>query len=544
MLTTRQVGAQLLPDTSLTSPGTFTAAQMASVYGVPAPDPSQTVVVGVISFGGGLYGTLSKTGVLTNSDCQKYWTAIGIPAASQPTVVVVPVAGGVATANDRDGGATLENSLDVQTIGAVCPSPKLTIVLYVAPNSIALLPTLLQFAFNTPLTATGGVLPSVVSCSWGAPEAALGSETTAVDAILSAAAARGVNFVAATGDGGSSDGVGATTSAHADFPSSSPHVVAVGGTSLVCPHLVYDSSTVETAWSSGGGAVSTVFAKPAYQSALSVSGRSTPDVASNADPNTGVVYIVNGRVYTVGGTSVAAPTFAGFLAAVRPTSFVNTALYAAQTQGCFHDITTGSNGDWTARAGYDNCTGIGSIIGGALSAKIAATVVPGTALTVTPSTVSVVKGQSASVTVVVTPANATHKVVSWSSASPTIATVTSDNTGKLLVDGLAVGTAVITASTVDGITATLRVTVTPVVVTSLSLNVGVVNIRVGQSTTLTATLHPAGAALVTPLAWSSTLPTVASVNSNGIVTALKAGSTIISLTSGSIFTEAIVGVHN
>ena len=546
MFTTRQAGPKLMsPDTSLAAPGTFTASQIATIYGVPAPDPSQKIVVAVLSFGGGLYGNIDRnTGVLTNGDCQTYWSAIGIPPSRQPTVVVIPVAGGVATANASDGGATLENTIDVQTIGAVCPSPKLIIVLFVAPNSIAQFPALLNAALNTQLTATGGTLPSVVSCSWGAPEAAIGTEATAVDVILAAAAARGVNVCVATGDGGSSDGVGATTSAHADFPSSSPHVVAVGGTSLVCPHLVYDSSTVETAWSSGGGAVSTVFAKPAYQSALTVSGRSTPDVACNADPNTGVVYLLNGRVYTVGGTSIAAPTFAGFLASVRPTAFVNPTLYAAQALGCFHDIVTGSNGEWTAHAGYDNCTGIGSIIGGTLGPRVAATVVSGTALTLTPSTVSVVKGKSASVTVAVTPANATHKAVSWSSSAPTVATVTSDNTGALFVNGLAVGSAVITASTVDGITATLTVTVTPVVVTSLSLNAGVVNMRAGQSTTLIAALHPADGALVTPLAWSSTQPSVASVNSNGVVTAHKAGSAVIALTSGSIFTEAIVGVKN
>jgi hypothetical protein len=67
---------------------------------------------------------------------------------------------------------------------------------------------------------------------------------------------------------------------------------------------VYDSETVETTWSSGGGGVSTSYSKPSYQSSLTVSGRSIPDVASLADPSTGVVFRINSNLYVIGGTSV------------------------------------------------------------------------------------------------------------------------------------------------------------------------------------------------------------------------------------------------
>ena len=68
----------------------------------------------------------------------------------------------------------------------------------------------------------------------------------------------------------------------------------------------------------------------------------TPDIASLADPNTGVLFIVNGQYMVIGGTSVAAPTVAGFLAAIRCTQFVNPLLYRAPYTTCFHDIVRGS----------------------------------------------------------------------------------------------------------------------------------------------------------------------------------------------------------
>ena len=140
----------------------FTMSQIASIYNFPAPTPNK-YTVGVISFGGGLYGTVSSTGVLTNGDCQKYWSYIGIPVVNQPTVIVVPIHGAKNIPNIHDGGATMENTLDVQTIGGACPSSNLTIILYIAPQTESFC-SAFSYIYNN------SNRPIVVSCSWGMPE--------------------------------------------------------------------------------------------------------------------------------------------------------------------------------------------------------------------------------------------------------------------------------------------------------------------------------------------------------------------------------------
>ena len=336
----------------------FNMNQVRTIYNIPAPIKTN-YVVGVLSFGGGLYGSVNAQGLLTNGDVQKYWSALGI--VNQPKVIVVALPGARNAPNNNDGGATMENTLDVETIGAACPTSTLTIILYIAPNSLSAFPTLLNYIRNTNVTVAGvNYKPNMISCSWGAPEVYFPSSLlTSMNAAFSALNAANINVCAATGDNGSNDGVGGPGK-YVDFPSSHPNVTAVGGTSLVCPTGTYDSRTVESAWSSGGGGFSAVYAKPAYQRALPGTMRATPDIAFLADPNTGVVFMVNNQYYVIGGTSVAAPIMAGYLAALVTTRLINPILYVAPST-CFHDIVRGSNGAFSAKTGYDNCTGLGSI---------------------------------------------------------------------------------------------------------------------------------------------------------------------------------------
>jgi hypothetical protein len=151
-------------------------------------------------------------------------------------------------------------------------------------------------------------------------------------------------------------------------------VLSVGGTSLNAPNGNYAG---ETGWSGSGGGVSKYESKPAYQNAVQVSKfRTVPDVAYNADPNTGVVVYdtQNGGYYVVGGTSAGAPQWAALIAIANegralagkgtldgPSQTIY-ALYAMAHKAYatyFHDITTGSNG-YSAHAGYDLVTGLGS----------------------------------------------------------------------------------------------------------------------------------------------------------------------------------------
>lgn len=372
----------------------FNIKQIANIYSIPTPSAKKSLV-GVVSFGGGLYGNVSPTGVVTNGDFQTYWDALGIRKEDQPTVMLKLLQGAKNNPTVDDGGATMENTLDVETIGGACPTSNLTIVLYIAPNS-ATFASVFEYVYTTKIN---GMTPNVVSCSWGQSEIYVPkSDLTATNSILQKMTSNGINICVASGDYGSNNGVGGTGK-YVDFPSSCPYVTSVGGTTLKCPNFIYDSSTIETSWSTSGGGFSSKFPKPSYQSNIAASGRSTPDIASCADPNTGVIYYVGGSYEVIGGTSIGAPTIAAYLLAIGANKFINPILYTAKanpllyssTASCFHDIVSGANGAYKANLGYDNCTGWGSINGSVLKTKISSSVPSSPASPAVPSAPAVRK---------------------------------------------------------------------------------------------------------------------------------------------------------
>ena len=163
---------------------------------------------------------------------------------------------------------------------------------------------------------------------------------------------------------------------HVDFPASSPHALACGGTSLQA-----SGSTIsgESVWNdgaqggAGGGGVSTFFPLPTWQNGLQVtltSGgaqaltmRGVPDVSGDADPETGYDVRIDGTNTVIGGTSAVAPLWAGLIARINstkgsPVGFINPQLYAAAS--ALNDIASGNNGSYEAAPGWDACTGLGS----------------------------------------------------------------------------------------------------------------------------------------------------------------------------------------
>jgi uncharacterized protein YjdB len=158
------------------------------------------------------------------------------------------------------------------------------------------------------------------------------------------------------------------------------------------------------------------------------------------------------------------------------------------------------------------------------------TTVPVTGVTVSPTTLSLTVGQTATLTATVSPANATNKNVTWSSSNTSVATVSS--TG--VVTAVAAGSATITVTTVDGAkTATCAVTVTgstTVPVTGVTVSPTTLSLTVGQTATLTATVSPADATNKS-VTWSSSNTSVATVSSTGVVTAVAAGSATITVTT-------------
>jgi kumamolisin len=185
-------------------------------------------------------------------------------------------------------------------------------------------------------------------------------------------AAAGVNVFVSSGDAGSNpDNTGQSPVGplQVEYAASDPSVIAVGGTTLV---LAPDGSVAsETAWAAGGGGESIFFPRPSWQTitaTTATSMRLVPDVSLTADPSDGANLVLNGKSIMIGGTSWAAPVWAGFCALINEARgnagkpflpFLNPLIYPLRGTAAFRDITVGSNGAYTAGTGYDMVTGIG-----------------------------------------------------------------------------------------------------------------------------------------------------------------------------------------
>ncbi|MBV8585591.1 MAG: FG-GAP repeat protein, partial [Verrucomicrobia bacterium] len=219
-----------------------------------------------------------------------------------------------------------------------------------------------------------------LSLSFGIGEDYLpASQLAADDAYFATITAAGVTIFASSGDGGSnpdSNGNYNPTGGllQVENPASDPNVIAVGGTTL----LVNANGNLmsETAWSvsssgASGGGQSVVFSRPSWQGSIPIggSGRLVPDVAMDADPNTGVYIVLNGKIEQFGGTSVGPPIWAGICARINqvrasngvpPLGILGPKIYPLLGSSAFRDIVSGSNGAYSAGPGFDLVTGIGS----------------------------------------------------------------------------------------------------------------------------------------------------------------------------------------
>jgi len=325
---------------------TFNPLQLATLYNFPTNLNGTGQKIGIIELGGGY----------VMSDITTYFSQLGINAT--PNITDVSIDG--ATNNPNDGsGANVEVVLDIEVIAAIVPNAAIRV--YFAPNSYQ--------GFYDAIAAAINDNCSAISISWGQYEGGWGSSNlnTYNNLFKSAATNKSVTILAASGDNGSSDGASGN---NVDFPSSSPYVLACGGTNLKTTNDTTISQ--ETVWSGSGGGISKTFATPSYQSNLSsnlTSGmRASPDCAANADPNTGyILYSARegGRII-VGGTSAVSPLFSGLLARInqslaRNVGFFQPFLYA--NGSVCNDITVGSNGSFSALSGWDKCTGFGSLDG-------------------------------------------------------------------------------------------------------------------------------------------------------------------------------------
>jgi kumamolisin len=346
-------------------PSSFTPPQLAQLYDFPA-GTGHGQCIALIELGGGY----------RPRDLDAYFTGLGV---KPPRVVALSVDHAtnrpVGDPNSADG----EVMLDIEVAGAVAPDAKIAV--YFAPNTDAgFLNAITTAAHDT------ANMPSVISISWGGPEASWTQQALAAfDSAFQAAAVLGVTVLAASGDNGSSDGLN-DGKPHVDFPASSPHATACGGTRLAASGQTISAEQVwndGAAGGAGGGGVSVAFEAPSWQAGLKatakggqttmLSRRGVPDVAGDADPQSGYEIRVDGQTAVIGGTSAVAPLWAGLIAIVNANSgvragFVNPALYKAPA--ALRDITAGDNGDFEATRGWDACTGLGSPKGSAVAAAL------------------------------------------------------------------------------------------------------------------------------------------------------------------------------
>jgi kumamolisin len=325
-----------------TTSETWTVPQICKAYSWPTGLP-----------GGGPIAIIELGGGWQKSDMNKFFRSVKQPL---PQINDISVDG---TKNNfgADGDADGEVALDIQISAAAYyyATGKPAVINVYWASDIA--PAVVK------ATQDGN---AVCSISWGANEPAwLQQDPKSLDVMEAAAAAAvkaGMTVFAASGDNDSADAD--TGSANVDAPASCPSVIGCGGTTKTRQsETVWNENPGDADGEGTGGGYSKHFEMPPWQvGAPSGPGRMVPDVAANADPNTGYIVTFAGTSQPIGGTSAVAPLYAGLFAAFGSRlGSVGPRLWACPL--AFNDVTVGDNGFYRAGPGPDPCTGLGSPIG-------------------------------------------------------------------------------------------------------------------------------------------------------------------------------------
>jgi kumamolisin len=315
--------------------------------------------------GGGVIGILELGGGWTQADLDGFSARNGLPKI---VVSDVSVLGGT---NSPGGAADVEVLLDIEVVAAAyfyATNTMPTIKMFWAPNQFQ--------SFEAVVKAAVAAGCDVLSISWGSDEKRWQANAPGVaeslEAAIAQAAQAGMVVFVASGDNSSGD---SDPGANVDMPSACPHAIGCGGTTKV-------RGSEETVWGKGnptgegtGGGFSNIFPMPQWQidngapsgpSLNPKDSRMVPDVAANADPETGYLVVIRGDEQPIGGTSAVAPLYSGLFAAFgKQLGFIGQSLW--QNPSAFTDIVSGSNGSFSAAPGPDPCTGLGVPIGTALA---------------------------------------------------------------------------------------------------------------------------------------------------------------------------------
>jgi subtilase family serine protease len=319
-------------------PAGYSPTDLRSAYGVTGSGSSSYTIAIVDAYG---YPNAEQ-------DLATYRSTYKLPACTTANGCFKKVnQNGVQGSYPRtDVGWGQEQALDLDMASAMCPNCKIVLV-QASTSSLSNLAKAVNTAVNT-------MHANAVSNSYGGSESGTSSYESSWNH-------NGVAITVSSGDNGY--GV--------QFPASSPHVTAVGGTSL--NRASNSRGWAETVWNGAGSGCSAIYAKPSWQSDGNCARRTVADVSAVADPNTGVA--VYGPATSrrsgwmvFGGTSVAAPLIAGVYGAKGGTAAYGSDPYSTYLTKptALNDVTSGSNGSCggsnlcTATSGYDGPTGLGT----------------------------------------------------------------------------------------------------------------------------------------------------------------------------------------
>ena len=347
-------------------PEAFTPNEIARLYRFPKRLDGSGQRIAIIELGGGY----------RVSELRRYFDHLGV---AMPKIKALSV-DGVRNRPGVHAHADSEVMLDIEVIGAIVPGAELLV--YFAPlTDRGFIDAVLAAVFDERE-------PSVLSISWGDAESNWSGQARQVmDQAFQAAALMGISVCCVSGDNGWTDGISGRR-AHVDYPAASPYVLACGGTRLE----VLDGERVERVWndangSATGGGVSEYYPVPSWQLGARVPrsvnpsrhrGRGVPDVAGNADPDTGYrIRLNNAEFRALGGTSAVGPLWAALIAQMNERlgtrlGFLNPLLYEAIAPEGFNSVVKGSNGAYRARLHWDACTGHGTPDGERLLAALSA----------------------------------------------------------------------------------------------------------------------------------------------------------------------------
>jgi len=414
--------------------------------------------------------------------------------------------------DSRAGGDCDDTEQTLDMTQAIGMAPGLaSLVMYVGSTDTAIISAM----------TTHSPLPTTIGCSWGWTPA----DASTLDPYFEKMSSQGQNFFAASGDSST------WSASNEAWPADDANVVSVGGTDLVTASAGGPWKS-ETAWTDSGGGISPDgIAIPAWQQLSGVINssnkgsttlRNGPDVSANA--NFTFYVCADQKACTAndyGGTSFAAPMWAGYIALANQQSvantgktlgFINPTIYAQNVTSeyatDFHDITSGTSGSYSAVTGYDLVTGWGSPNGSGLINALTGSAVPGFSLSASPTSVSVVQGSSGNSTITSSVTGGFDSAITLSASgqptgvtvgfSPTSITGAGTSTMTMTVaSSTATGTYSITVSGISGSTTettsvSLTVTSTPTPAFTIAASPTSVSVVQGNSGNSTITTTVSG----------------------------------------------------